>query len=172
MTLTKRNNSSLGHLLITVHLKCKFNDVPVDDMWQYWLIIRTHDQFNWLLTYSLYVCCYPNVIQLVTSPMYFQLMRHFNTLYMTVCRSRQYQMSHLIVAPLYSILTLPSTTPLMNFLWSVSSTAMPDSSTGPGASAQASPETGLGLCSLSAGGASTVLSFWTIVRDSYRCNVS
>lgn len=88
MTLTKRNNSSLGHLLLTVHLKHKFNDVPADDMWQYWLIIRTHDQFNWLLTYSLYVCWYPNVIQLHTSPMYFQLKRHFNTLYMTVCRSR------------------------------------------------------------------------------------
>lgn len=61
---------------------------------------------------------------------------------------------------------LPSTTPLMNFRSPVGSTARPESSTGPGASAQASPETGLGLCSLSTAGVSNVLSFWTIAQES------
>lgn len=61
---------------------------------------------------------------------------------------------------------LPSTTPLINFLWPVGSTPIPDSSTDPGASAQASPETGLGLGSASTWGVSSVLSFWTILAMS------
>lgn len=71
----------------------------------------------------------------------------------------QYGSTWTLLQSFSHLLVLPSTTPLMNFLCPVDSTTIPDSSTWPGASAQASPETGLGLGSPSTAGASSVFSF-------------